>query len=205
MLTKIENLDNKINGIIDQLMKDTKIFAISSNTKNLLNIALLGSSLGPLIAVANSSHLLSLQCVDESKILLKLKRLIIKQKSMLKVERNHIINQLETELSKYFDGNLKESFQVPIQMIGTEFQIKVWTQLRKVTNGQLQTYGDIANGINNPKSVRAVANAIGSNPLLIIIPCHRIVAANRKLGGFSCGIYRKKILLKLENQIDKIC
>lgn len=165
-----------------------------------LTVALLDSPLGRLVAVTNTTSLLALQCLDFSKIARKLKLLVASQKRCLQIGRNKIIDQLDTELTSYFSGKLSAGhFRTPIQMIGTEFQVSVWNRLRTTTNGQRVAYKTIATSIGQPNAVRAVANAIGSNPLLIIVPCHRIVASDGNLGGFSCGLHRKKLLLALES------
>ena len=82
---------------------------------------------------------------------------------------------------------------------GTPFQQQVWQALLKIPYGHTQSYGEIATFINNPKAVRATGGACGANPIPLIIPCHRVLAANRKLGGFSWGLPWKKRLLALEN------
>ena len=84
---------------------------------------------------------------------------------------------------------------------GTEFQIKVWNELKKIPIGETKTYKEIAKLIGSPKAARAVANACGKNPYPITIPCHRVVRSDGSLGGFSSigGIKLKKRLLKLEH------
>ena len=83
---------------------------------------------------------------------------------------------------------------------GTKFQVKVWKYLKTIKKGQIKTYLDVAKGINKPKSVRAVANAIGKNPYAPKIPCHRVIRSDGGLGGYSGpgGVKTKKRLLKLE-------
>ena len=83
---------------------------------------------------------------------------------------------------------------------GTKFQLKVWKYLKKIPKGQIRTYSDVAKAINKPKSVRAVANAIGKNPYAPKIPCHRVIRSDGSLGGYSGkgGINTKRKLLKSE-------
>ena len=83
---------------------------------------------------------------------------------------------------------------------GTKFQLKVWNYLKKIPKGQTRTYSDVAKAINKPKSVRAVANAIGKNPYAPKIPCHRVIRSDGSLGGYSGkgGINTKRKLLKSE-------
>lgn len=100
-------------------------------------------------------------------------------------------------LEKYLSGKVKE-FHVPVDVIGTTFQKEVWNASEKIPYGETKTYQQIAEMINNPKAVRAVGTAIGANPLLILTPCHRIVAKSGSLSGFRAGIDMKRFLLDLE-------
>ena len=86
----------------------------------------------------------------------------------------------------------------PLDLAGTEFQKRVWNALRKISTGQTKSYGEIAQAIGKPKAVRAVGGACGANPVPIFVPCHRVLAANKKLGGFSGGLDWKRNLLARE-------
>ncbi len=81
---------------------------------------------------------------------------------------------------------------------GTEFQKRVWNALRKISTGRTKSYGEIAQAIGKPKAVRAVGGACGANPVPVFVPCHRVLAANKKLGGFSGGLDWKRSLLARE-------
>jgi len=94
-------------------------------------------------------------------------------------------------------GNPPKRFP-PLAPEGTEFQKSVWNAMRKISMGQTKSYGEIARAIGRPKAVRAVGGACGANPIPVLIPCHRVLAANKKLGGFSGGLDRKRDLLKRE-------
>jgi len=114
------------------------------------------------------------------------------------VENNtEIIERIQAELDEYFHGNRKE-FDVPLQMVGTDFQKSVWKALLRVPFGTTSTYLQLAKNINNEKAVRAVAAANGANSMAIIIPCHRIIGSNGELVGYAGGLPIKKRLLKLE-------
>ncbi len=86
---------------------------------------------------------------------------------------------------------------------GTEFQLNVWTSLLKIRLGRTQSYGEIAKSIKKPKAVRAVGGACGANPIPLLLPCHRVLAANGKIGGFSGGLGWKEKLLARERVILK--
>ncbi len=108
-----------------------------------------------------------------------------------------ILHQCVEELKEYFEGRRK-NFSVPLGSEGTSFQKEVWSQLRKIPFGETRSYRDIAKSIKNPKAFRAVGTANGRNPLSIIVPCHRVIAADGSLGGFGGGLKRKLKLLQLE-------
>lgn len=100
------------------------------------------------------------------------------------------------QLMEYFNGKRKE-FTLEASPQGTPFQLAVWRKLVQIPFGKVVTYGELARAIGRPTACRAVANAVGRNPLLIVTPCHRVVASNG-LGGFTGGISVKKALLRLE-------
>ena len=103
----------------------------------------------------------------------------------------------EEELKAFFSGNLKK-FTVPVEVSGTDFQKAVWKTLQTIDYGQVRTYADVARTIARPKAVRAVGQAIGSNPVPIIIPCHRVIGSDASLTGFGGGLAIKQILLEIE-------
>ena len=108
-----------------------------------------------------------------------------------------ILDNTQTQLTEYFAGKRK-SFNLPLDLKGTEFQKKVWAELAKIPFGKTVAYKDIAKRIKNPKAVRAVGSANGKNPVCIIIPCHRVIAADGSIGGYAGGIPTKKKLLSIE-------
>lgn len=101
------------------------------------------------------------------------------------------------ELEEYFAGGRK-AFAVPLSPHGTPFQLAVWQALRDIPYGQTRTYGEIAAAVGRPRAARAVGMANHDNPLLIFIPCHRVVGKNGGLTGFACGLEVKRRLLELE-------
>jgi methylated-DNA-[protein]-cysteine S-methyltransferase len=102
------------------------------------------------------------------------------------------------QLKAYFRGELKE-FDVPLAMEGTEFQLRVWNKLREIPYGETISYAQLAGRIGNSKAVRAVGLANGSNPIPIIVPCHRVIGSDGSLTGFGGGLPTKKMLLELES------
>jgi len=101
------------------------------------------------------------------------------------------------ELSEYFSGKRK-SFDLPLEPQGTEFQKKVWSALLEIPFGETRSYKDIAEKIGNPKACRAVGGANNKNPIVIIIPCHRVIGAYGGLVGYGLGLPMKQQLLDIE-------
>lgn len=92
----------------------------------------------------------------------------------------------------------KQACNLPLDIQGTPFQKAVWQVLREIPVGQTMSYKEVAERLNKPKAVRAVGSACGANPIAVLIPCHRVLTSDGKLGGFSMGLKRKKVLLKRE-------
>jgi methylated-DNA-[protein]-cysteine S-methyltransferase len=106
--------------------------------------------------------------------------------------------QAESEVLEYLEGKRKK-FSVKLEVVGTPFQKQVWSELQQIPFGKSVSYKELAENIKNPKAVRAVGTANGRNNFCIIIPCHRVIAADGTLGGYSGGLPFKRHLLKLEN------
>lgn len=115
----------------------------------------------------------------------------------IQLPQNDVLEQASEELKAYFFGS-KLGFSVPIAPDGTAFQKTVWQALRKLPHGHTTSYGELASRVGNPQGARAVGGAVGANPLPIIIPCHRVLRAGNRLGGFSGGLAIKRKLLRLE-------
>ena len=111
--------------------------------------------------------------------------------------KDALLHKTGEQLNEYFQGK-RTHFNLSCSLKGTDFQKKVWDILLKIPYGKSLTYKDVAQKINNPKSIRAVGAAIGKNPLSIIVPCHRVLGSNGSLTGYVGGIKRKKYLLELE-------
>ena len=105
------------------------------------------------------------------------------------------------ELEEYFAGKRRE-FTFPLDMRGTEFQLACWNALLAIPFGETRTYGDIARAVNNPTGFRAVGMANNRNPIAIVVPCHRVIAANGTLCGYGGGLDLKRKLLELEGALS---
>ena len=118
----------------------------------------------------------------------------------LREEPSKTIDSAIVEIANYLEGNTTE-FLTPVKLIGTEFQIKVWTAIKSIPYGKSISYTELAHGLGNPKAVRAVAMAVGANALSLFVPCHRVVGEDGSLTGYAGGISAKRSLLNLEYEI----
>lgn len=116
-------------------------------------------------------------------------------------ERPEILQEVIKQLDEYFNGDRKK-FDIKFKLQGTEFQKKVWTALTDIPYGETVSYKNIATKIGNEKAVRAVGSANGKNIINIIVPCHRVIGANKSLTGYGGGLHRKSWLLKHEGSIE---
>ncbi len=104
------------------------------------------------------------------------------------------------QIHEYFQGQ-RSSFDLKLNPQGTSFQKQVWTQLAEIPFGKTATYMDMAKRLGDPKSIRAAASANGKNPIMIIIPCHRVIGSDGSLTGYAGGLWRKKWLLEHESPV----
>ena len=108
-----------------------------------------------------------------------------------------VLEKARQQLDEYF-LNKRREFDIPLLFVGTDFQKKVWNELLNIPYGTTISYGELAQRIGMPKSVRAVANANAVNAISIIAPCHRVIGSDGKLTGYGGGLERKRLLLELE-------
>jgi len=108
-----------------------------------------------------------------------------------------VLQTAVAQLADYFERRLQE-FDVPLDLRGTPFQRAVWAELLTIPYGKTLTYGEIAMEVEHPRAFQAVGQAVGANPVAIIVPCHRVVGRNGALTGYAAGVERKAALLQLE-------
>ena len=107
------------------------------------------------------------------------------------------LEQVEEQLAEYFAGE-RTRFELPTSARGDAFQRQVWDLIDRIPYGQTTTYGELASELGNPTLARMVGQAVGHNPLSVIVPCHRVVGKDGKLTGYAGGLQRKRFLLDLE-------
>lgn len=110
-----------------------------------------------------------------------------------------ILLKAEKQLNEYFQGK-RFQFDLPLNPVGTDFMKNVWKVLKEIPYGETRTYKEIAEMVGNYKASRAVGMANNKNPILIIIPCHRVIGSNNKLVGYALGLEMKQYLLELERK-----
>lgn len=110
---------------------------------------------------------------------------------------SEVIEKAAGQLDEFFAGRRK-AFNVPLLLVGTDFQKTVWRELLKIPFGTTVSYGEMARRIGMPKAVRAVANANGANALSLFVPCHRVIGSNHSLTGYAGGLDVKRVLLERE-------
>ncbi len=128
----------------------------------------------------------------------KLTKCLPTKKKLTKKNTSPILKEAQIAIEKYFAGDKSSLKKIPIKLNGTDFQNQVWKEIKKIQFSKTKSYSELAKAINKEKAVRAVGTGCGRNSLLLFIPCHRVLAKNNKLGGFSAGTEKKKFLLEHE-------
>ena len=153
------------------------------------------SSLGRLLVAATEHGVCSVKAGGSDDELV---RALRKEFPRARISKGQRAQRFLAALNDHLSG---QEVRLPVDVRGTGFQLKVWTALRGIPLGETRSYSDIARIIGEPKAVRAVANACASNPVPLIIPCHRVIRKDGNLGGYGLGIGRKKALLSLERAL----
>ena len=153
---------------------------------------LYSSPIGILSLVADNHYLFGIWVEEESDFERELP-----EKAVTVVEGHPILNQIISYLDTYFKGQDPDLSELPLAPIGTDFEKKVWSYLREIPFGTTVTYGQIAKDLS-VASAQAVGGAVGRNPWSILVPCHRVLGANKRLTGYAAGLERKAWLLNHE-------
>lgn len=172
----------------------------ASNSKNSNEYAFqfYETPLGGMVGVASDKGLCLLAFCNQKYLFQHLSEISVKRNATIRKMSNNILKEVKNELETFFQNKLK-AFTVPIDFVGTDFQIKVWKALLDIEYGTTYTYLQLSNKIANASSVRAVSNANAKNKISIIVPCHRVIGTNHSLTGYAGGIDRKQQLLILES------
>lgn len=160
-----------------------------------LSIHSMPSPFGQVLLASDERQLLALDFEDyEHRFTGNLQRFYPRHR----IERSKLPQWLREPLDAYFSGDLRAIDTLAVAAPGTAFQQRVWGELRRIEAGTSTTYGSLARTIGKPKAARAVGLANGTNPIAIVVPCHRVIGANGKLTGYGGGLARKAQLLEHE-------
>lgn len=160
---------------------------------------IISSPVWDLIAIASDEHLLLLEFSDWEEVPIKIKKIENQYNTKKQTIKNPILERVEIELSEYFSGNRKE-FTLSFMPKGTDFQVKAWKALEKIPYGETRNYLEEATLVGNPKAVRAIGGANHNNPIVIVIPCHRVIGKSGKLVWYGGWLDRKIWLLEHEKK-----
>ena len=167
------------------------------DSEELVWIQSIKTPIGPLLAGVNEKGI----CLLEFDQTNRTRRTVQKITKVLQAEIHNashpLHGRLQDQLEAYFNRQ-RTTFDLPLVMVGTDFQKKVWTMLRDIPYGQTRTYAGMAREYGNIKTIRAMAQANAKNHLAILVPCHRVIGAGGSLTGYGGGIERKRFLLNLE-------
>jgi AraC family transcriptional regulator of adaptative response/methylated-DNA-[protein]-cysteine methyltransferase len=171
----------------------------ASRIARALFAAWLDTPLGPMTAVADDEALYLLEFADRRGLERQIARLRARAKAGIVPGRTAAIAQIEAELAAYFEGGSMR-FATPLARLGSPFERAVWDVLLAIPPGQTRSYGEVARRVGRPQAVRAAARANGANPFAIVVPCHRVIAADGALCGYGGGLARKRWLLDHERR-----
>ena len=169
------------------------------NRDSCIYMSMIKTPIGPLVAAANETGVCLLEFADRRGLESSYRQIRTRFDAGVLPGENAVLKQLKHELNRYFAGELRD-FATPVILRGTSFQENVWRELRKIPHGETVSYEEIAGRVGNPRAVRAVARANGTNRVCILIPCHRVIAKDGTLSGYGGGVWRKRLLLDLERR-----
>jgi AraC family transcriptional regulator of adaptative response/methylated-DNA-[protein]-cysteine methyltransferase len=174
----------------------------SSRNRECVFVSWLRSPLGPLVAGATAAGVCLLEFADRRMLDTQLAVLRKLFHAPVVPGSNQHLETLQVELARYFARSL-QTFSVRLVYPGTAFQREVWEHLRTIPYGETRSYEDLAVAVGKPRAVRAVGRANGVNRIAILIPCHRVINKDGKLGGYGGGLRRKQYLLELERSLNR--
>ena len=187
-----------LSGFTDSFKKTADFSPSQSQENHLIPTTRILTPLGPMLAGATDEGVCLLEFIDRRMLETQLHRLSKLLHAKIVPGSHKYFHPLSRQLEEYFFGKRK-AFDLPLQLLGTPFQKKVWAGLQTIPYAAVRSYKEQAKAIGLPNAVRAVAKANGDNRIAILIPCHRVIGANGELVGYGGGLSRKQYLLKLES------
>ncbi|WP_368661455.1 methylated-DNA--[protein]-cysteine S-methyltransferase [Paracoccus sp. (in: a-proteobacteria)] len=150
-----------------------------------------------MIAIADDSALHLLEFTDRKALPTQLRQVSKAAQGRIGLGRTAITDATEAQLTAFFAGR-QPRFDLPLALLGTPFQQRVWQALREIPAGQTRSYAELARDLDQPSAVRAVAGANARNRIAIVIPCHRVIGTDGRLTGYAGGLWRKEKLIEIE-------
>jgi AraC family transcriptional regulator of adaptative response/methylated-DNA-[protein]-cysteine methyltransferase len=187
----VDNSENIFIKLLDNISTD------SDKNSVILSATQFDTPLGSMIAISDQNALYLLEFASRKGLESEIYKL--KKNALITHGDSSPLTSIKNEIEDYFAGKLIE-FKTPLFILGSTFQKKVWYELTKIPYGQTRSYLEQATALGNPTSYRAVANANGANQFAIIIPCHRVINNNGRLGGYGGGIANKQWLINFEKK-----
>ncbi len=188
---------NSLSGFTDAYKRSTG--NSPSESKPCIYTHQLSTPLGPMVAGMYDQKLVMLEFKSDQRVKWQLLRIGKKLQAASIEGPGHLFQDVQEQIDQYFQG-LSTSFDIPLLMVGSTFQQKVWNALLGIPAGATRSYEDIAHHIDHARAVRAVGTANGTNALAIVVPCHRVIGKNGQLTGYAGGLARKEWLLKHEEK-----
>lgn len=153
--------------------------------------------LGPMLIGASDDALLLLEFVDRRQLAAQIRRIGRRLGAVFVPNEGSLSGRVAAQVDEYFRGR-RRTFDLPIQPVGSSFELEVWEALLEIPFGETRSYADVARRVGRSSAVRAVGRANGMNALAIVVPCHRVVGSDGRLVGYGGGLWRKERLLELE-------
>ena len=179
---------------------NTLLHQEKQNADQILHASWVTTPLSEMLIIADENYLYLLEFISRKDLEKEITKLQTKFSAHIVEGETRISKQITAELDAYFKGELT-AFKTPFKLLGTSFQQQVWQALCTIPYGETISYKTLADKVGNPTGFRAVANANGKNQLAIIVPCHRVINHNGKLGGYGGGLDKKEKLLQLESRV----
>lgn len=167
-----------------------------------LALSRLDTPIGTLLAGASQDGLCLLEYTDTGRVSMQLANLQKRYRCEIDAADSRWFEPLAKQLTEWFGGT-RRSFDLPLDLRGSEFQLKVWAGLQRIPCGETRSYGQLAAAIGCPRAWRALGSANRLNPISIVIPCHRVIASNGRLAGYGGGEWRKQALIDHEGNSGK--
>lgn len=200
METALDSGYESLSGFNESFKNILGVSPKNSRIQMIIDLKRIETPLGTMFACAVDEGICLLEFTDRKNMEKQFTSLSKALNAEIVQGENKHFKQLEDELTEYFEGK-RQQFDVPLFIIGTEFQKNVWKLLREIPIGETRTYKQQSGFLGNPKAIRAVGTANGINKIAILIPCHRVIGSNGELVGYAGGIWRKQKLLELEKAI----